>query len=64
MSEAVAWRYTGERRWMAVPARDITAEEFERMPADRRRIILHSGDWTPVEPASEPVDEYDEEEGE
>lgn len=49
---SVKYRYVGPGEFMNVPATDITEDQFDRMPADHRRIVLRSGAYEPVK--SEP----------
>lgn len=45
---SVKYTYVGPGKFLNVPAEDLTEEQFERMPADLRRIVLHSGAYEPV----------------
>jgi hypothetical protein len=45
---ASGFKYAGPGRMHGVPARDITAADFERMDGFQRRVILESGFWEEV----------------
>lgn len=52
-----AYRYIGDGFAYAVPARDITADEFDALDGRQRRIVLHSGWYEPVKATAKPADE-------
>lgn len=45
---ATGYTYKGPGRVYGVPARDITAEEFEALTGRQRRVVLHSGWYQPA----------------
>ncbi len=52
-----AHMYTGGGFAYAVPARDITAEEFDAMDGRQRRIVLQSGWYEPVKASAKAADD-------
>lgn len=42
------YRYDGSARYYGVPARDISADEFDRMDPQLQRIVLTSPAYTPI----------------
>lgn len=49
----IAYRYVGPGHHVGVPARDLTAEEFGRLPGRLRRIVVKSGLYRPAKAAKE-----------